>query len=153
MFYFSVLYFKVSLIFEDNYSKIFVLLNLICFISVIQLIKKFSFKLKYYYLVPGALAVNYDYIIWSNYLLTDFFFSFLCLAFIVNLSIKNSKLINFLLIVLLVLLDLGNCFYFHIFTIYIFVNIIDSKTLLKKYFLLNYYLLFNNNINLFFIVL
>ena len=30
MFYFSVLYFKVSLIFEDNYSKIFVLLNLIC---------------------------------------------------------------------------------------------------------------------------
>ena len=133
MFYFSVLYFKVSLIFEDNYSKIFVLLNLICFISVIQLIKKFSFKLKYYYLVPGALAVNYDYIIWSNYLLTDFFFSFLCLAFIVNLSLKNSKLINFLLIVLLVFTRPPGIVSIFIYLQYIFfVNIIDSKTLLKK---------------------
>lgn len=135
MFYFSVLYFKISLILNDNFKYFFILLNSICFISIIHLIKKLSFKIKYYYLIPFFISINYDYIIWTNYLLTDFFFSFLCLLFILNLSLNNLKYINILLILLLVFTRPPGIVSVLIYLQYItFIKVLGNTISLKKNF-------------------
>ena len=135
MFYFSVLYFKLSLILNDNFKYFFIFLNFICFISIIHFIKKLSFKIKYYYLIPIFISINYDYIIWTNYLLTDFFFSFLCLVFILNLSLNNLKYINTLLILLLIFTRPPGIVSVLIYLQYIlFINVLENKTSLKKTF-------------------
>ena len=136
MFYFSVLYFKISLILEDNFKAVFIFLNLTCFILIIYFIKKFSFNIKYYFLIPTILLINYDYIVWSKYLLTDFFFSLLCLVFITNLSLKNSKKIIFFLIILLVFTRPPGIVSIFIYIQFIFLaNTLENKNLLKRNFI------------------
>ena len=135
MFYFSVLYYKISLILDNYFKLLFIFFNFLSFIFTLILIKKFSFKIKYYYLIPILISINYDYIIWSNYLLTDFFFSFLCLAFVVNLSLKNNNYINFLLIVLLIFTRPPGIVSVFIYLQYLFlINVTEDKNLLKKKF-------------------
>ena len=91
MFFFSVIYFKIANLFGDYWKNGFVILNLICFSLILFLIKKkLSQSVKFYYIIPFFLIINYDFIFWSNYLLTDFFFQFLCFIVITNLVFQKK---------------------------------------------------------------
>ncbi len=103
LFFFSVIYFKISLIFSENWKILFISMNFLAFLLTVYLIKnKLSSDIKFCYFIPSLAIVNYDYLNWSNYLLTDFLFCYLCFIFLVYLSIgKNNIGITLLLLVLI----------------------------------------------------
>ncbi len=146
MFYISVIYFKITFLFREHWKEIFLFSNILCFIYTLVLFKKnFSEIIKIYQFLPYFLLLNYDYLNWSNYILTDFFFSFLVFMFITNLIFTKNNIITSALLVLIILTRPPGIVLVFITMQYFYLNssIDDSKKFRYKIFiLLMFYILF-----------
>ena len=139
-FIFSILIYSFSILIDKSGIYLILLINYLLMIytfykifNTFQNIEGYQTIILFY---PLFIIFNYDFVIWSSFLLTDFLFSCLITIFLIDLSTKgeNKKLILFYIIILFFMRPTGLLapiiYMTLIFLNYLKIGIIDKKILI-----------------------